>query len=838
MASPKTTPSPTTESKKLGTFGGVFTPSILTILGIILFLRVGYVVGAAGVPRALLILFMANAISVLTSVSLAAIATNLRVGKGGDYYLISRTLGIQYGGALGLILFLAQSVSVAFYCIGFAEAVRDLLGSESATVLRLLAASSAALLFVLAWLGAEWATRFQYVVMAALVIALASFFYGGAQAWTPEAVRGNLVPSSTAPFWAIFAIFFPAVTGFTQGVSLSGDLRDPSRSLPLGTFAAVGVSFVVYVVVVLLFAGALPGTVLVNDLGSMRRVSVIPALVDLGVICATLSSALASFMGAPRILQAVAGDKIFPGLGLFAHGTGETQNPRRALLLAAAIAATVIAMGDLNAIAPLVSMFFLISYGLLNYATFFEAQAQSPSFRPRFRWFDRRLSLLGAFACAGVMFAIDARWSLVAVAIMASLHVYLGRRARLRRWSDSTRAHRLQRVRQDLFAIAAEADHPADWRPVILAFSENPERLETVLQVTNWLEGESGFSTLVRIADARGSRAQALRDEVKSELQAKIKSGNYSTFAKVVVVEDARHAFPTVLQAHGLGPVRANTVLVNWLSDTSNFTNVHTYGNQLRYALRFGCNIVVVSGSTRDKNLLQETRAEDRRIDVWFRQNATGTLTLLLAYLTTRHRDWKEAKIRVLVTSSGDPEQVVSAMREKLDAFRIIAEVVVVQERNLDQLTQHSAGSELVLLPLRLEGDAVTSVFDASLDDIVANLGYVGFVLAKQDLDLDVDPEDGVLGELARAEEAARRARESAERAQSEVQRVEEGLAAGVDSSRVSSDGEPIPREAELAALRKRALKAKAKAEATQQELEALQRRMGRAEASGEQPAP
>ena len=295
-------------SANLGTFAGVFTPSVLTILGIILFLRLGYVVGNAGLGRALIIIGIANLISVLTSFSLAAVATNLKVKGGGDYYLISRTLGVQFGGAIGIVLFLAQSVSIAFYCLGFGEVVSALAGGRAWAHPQVVAAAAAGGLFLLAWLGADWATRFQYVVMGILALALISFFAGGLPQVSLHRMAANwAAPSFGGEFWVLFAIFFPAVTGFTQGVSMSGDLKDPGRSLPLGTFAAVGISILVYFGVALVFGAAAPLSELAGDYTVMNRLALWGPLIDAGVVAATLSSAMASFLGAPRILQSLAG---------------------------------------------------------------------------------------------------------------------------------------------------------------------------------------------------------------------------------------------------------------------------------------------------------------------------------------------------------------------------------------------------------------------------------------------------------------------------------------------------------------------------------------------------
>ncbi|MBW2705984.1 MAG: amino acid permease, partial [Deltaproteobacteria bacterium] len=351
----KAQPKPETKGK-LGTFAGVFTPSVLTILGIILFLRLGFVVGSAGLGRALIILALANGISILTSVSLSAIATNLKVKGGGDYYLISRTLGLEFGGAIGIVLFLAQSVSIAFYCIGFGEVINAMLATEFGHLPQIIAALAVSFLFIFAWLGADWATKFQYVVMSILTAALVSFFIGGYIKWDPALLAQNWsAPASSLGFWALFAIFFPAVTGFTQGVSMSGDLKDPGKSLPRGTFTAVGISIIVYFISAVVLAAALPADVLMGDYGAMNRVAYMAPLITAGVIAATLSSAMASFLGAPRILQSLAGDRIFPFLNACAKGTGPSENPRRGVLLSAGIAYATIGLGQLNLIAAVVS---------------------------------------------------------------------------------------------------------------------------------------------------------------------------------------------------------------------------------------------------------------------------------------------------------------------------------------------------------------------------------------------------------------------------------------------------------------------------------------------------
>jgi len=825
----------------LGTFSGVFTPSVLTILGIILFLRLGYITGAAGILQVLLIILVANAISVLTSISLSAIATNLRVKGGGDYYLISRTLGVEYGGALGVVLFLAQSVSIAFYAIGFGEAVTAIVGVGLPWLPQAIAAVAVSLLLLLAWMGSDWATRFQFVVMAVLFLAIAAFFMGGLPDFSVEQLRSNLLPPDTnggpgMSFWVLFALFFPAVTGFTQGVSMSGDLRNPGKSLPLGTLLAVGVSLVVYVGVALVFAGTVPASELIADYSAMRRVSLVPWLIDAGVIAATLSSALASFLGAPRILQSLAADRIFP-LGFFAAVHGADRNPRRGVLLSAGIAYATIALGDLNVIAPVVSMFFLISYGLLNYATYKEARSNSPSFRPRFHWFNAKLSLAGAIGCMGVMLAIHPAAAVIAVILLFGIYQYVAGTAAVDRWADSSRSHRFQRMRDDLYATANEPEHPRYWRPILLAFSDSTERRGRLLRFASWLEGESGLTTVVRVIQGSGPSLRRVRKEAEEELRAEIDRLGLHVFPRAIVAPDVDHAVPLLLQAYGLGPVRANTVLLNWPDWSKGHTDQRAanFVRRLRVTLRFTCNLVILSAGARDFEAIERTRPGKRTIDVWHRDNATGRLMLLLAYLMTRTKPWEDAHIRLLTTVPKDRSEstAIEELERMLDDVRIAAEPVMVDKAEPRTVIEHSSGSSAVFLPFSVADREPTSVY-GSPRELLPQLGLAALVLGAQDIELDADPEDGELGEIAHAVDAAekasktvRKVEQGAARAATEAQEKREELEAAAEKGATPeelADLESATREAAQEAERskRRAAKARAKAEIAAEEADSL----------------
>lgn len=756
MASNTQTPAgQSTDDKKLSTFAGVFTPSILTILGIILFMRLGYVVGSAGLKQALLIIFIANLISILTSLSLSAVATNLTVRGGGDYYLISRTLGLEFGGALGLVLFLAQSVSIAFYCIGFAEVLVGFWGGNEITV-QVIALVAIAGLFVLAWQGADWATRFQFVVMGLLVLALASFFLGGVLNWDNEVFRQNWQASDRGlGFWVLFAVFFPAVTGFTQGVSMSGDLRDPGKSLPRGTLLAVGISILVYFAAALIFAGVLPADILSVDYGAMNRVAWLPFLITLGVFAATLSSAMASFLGAPRILQSLAGDKIFPFLYFFAKGSGPANNPRRGVILATVIAVITVGLGNLNLIAAVVSMFFLISYGLLNYATYFEARAASPSFRPRFKWFHQNASLAGAIICLLVMLAIDWKAGALAVAVLFIIHQYLQVTVQQSRWADSRRSHHLHEVREHLLQVSQELEHPRDWRPHILAFSDDRERRRFLLHFADWLEGRSGLTTVARILVGSGVKMFKEKQQAEEELRGDIEQLDIHAFPLIISAPGFTQGSSILLQSYGVGPLRANTILLNRRSPYSQRffgQQPDSYGKNLRAALRLGYNLIILDAEEREWRAVHDQAEKDRCIDIWYEKDANGSLMLMLGYLMTRHPFWEHAKLRVIIKGENeDAEKAKQEMEEELDQVRINAEVVV--NGSTTACAEQSRSSSLVLLPVELKKGLLLDREQTPVEEILPILPLAAMVLATQDIQLDAEPEEGEAGLLADAED-------------------------------------------------------------------------------------
>jgi len=794
--SPHRAESPAEPTGTLGTFGGVFTPSVLTILGLVLFLRVAYVVGSVGLVRALVILALATTVSVLTSISLATVATNMKVRGGGEYFLVSRTLGVEFGGAVGVVLYLAISVSIAFYSIGFAEAVVAAMDRDSTLLVRVIAAGLVLLLAGIGAIGADLATRLQFFVMALLILALGSFFIGAAGEFDLAVVDDNLdQPESGVGFWEAFAIFFPAVTGFSQGVAMSGDLRSPSRSITRGTFAAVGLSTFVYIAAILVLAGSASAAVLAEETTTiMGDLSLASWTMLIGVLAATLSSALASTLGAPRVLQRLGEDRVLPRLEAFAVGAGPANNPRRALVVCVVIALATVAAGDLNAIAPIISMFFLATYGLINYATYFEIRAGGTSFRPRFRYYDRRASLAGTLACAGAIVAINPVAGAVAALVLFALFNYLRHRDVPDRWVDSTGSHHYSRTREHIRALAAEPSAGRDWRPEILAFvPRDPTSRRRMMTIASWLEGKTGFLTAVRIIEGSGPRLRRQAREVEEDLAAELDQLDSGAFSRVLLVADADAGVQSLVQSHGLGPVRANLTLFGARDLRGSEADRVTYSKMLQNCARFGTNVAVINVRDDAWERFESTPEEERSIALWWSDDQVGQLITLIGWLCRRHPDWSKASIIVNVPIEGDPDERAAAVErvsQVLEAGRIDAAVREV-DATPAALTAAMAEATLAFAPLRIRRGVAMGPFETPLGMLIESLPLAVMVLATEQVELGAEADDEEFAAYSRMQEQVDAARQRAADLDAEAARLlvaAEALRLEVETS---ADGDP-----------------------------------------------
>ncbi|MFH0993896.1 MAG: amino acid permease [Pseudomonadota bacterium] len=681
------------QSTKFGTFGGVFTPSVLTILGVIMFLRYSTVVGYAGLWGSLLILLVAKAITVITGLSLSSISTNMRVKGGGAYYMISRSLGVEFGGMIAVFFSIAQAVAVTLYVIGFTEALFSALPTISLSF-RTVATLTNIIVFLCVYVGAGWSIRIQYGILAIMFVAIGSFVIGAWEHSTMDILCANLLPNWTEEytFFSVLALFFPAVTGIMAGVNMSGDLKDPSRSIPAGTFAAIATTALIYTGIALLLAASNPRTILIGDSFVMKNTAWSGSLIYAGVFCATLSSALGSMMGAPRIIQAFARDNIFKHLKWFGHGSGISNEPRRAMVLTFIIAQLGIMAGNLDNVAPIITMFFLITYGTVNLACFYESISRNPSFRPTFQINHWAIALTGAMGCLTVMFLINMLWAIMAILLAGGMFVFIKRAEIIVQWGDSKSGLAFQRARKALLRLEQERYHPKNWRPSILVLSGGAWNRWHLISYACLLSANRGIVSLAQIIAGNLENLMVRQQEAEKLMRKFIREERFPAFPVVVVDENFAEGLKALLQCHGIGGLKPNTILLGWSEDpakTGVFSIILSLAKQMTRSV-----LVVRSSQKQDKS---ETPTGN--INIWWNDSKNGPMMLLLGFLLKENLEWRDCALRILrpVPLKADVENVTVEMKKMLSGARISADIVILPTENPQESVNQAMHPSAVL---------------------------------------------------------------------------------------------------------------------------------------------
>ncbi|MCF8368868.1 MAG: amino acid permease [Bacteroidales bacterium] len=674
------------KSNKFGAFGGVFTPSILTILGVIMYMRLPMIVGQAGLFATIGIIVVAHIISITTGLSVSSIATDKKVKAGGTYYIISRSLGLPIGGTLGLALFVGLSFSVSLYLIGFSESFLGFWGYDI-TINNIRIAGSIILfaVTVITFISTSLAVKTQYIIMTAIFLSLISIFFGNHD-FTPTAP--NLFGSeSTVPLMVLFGIFFPAVTGFEAGVSMSGDLKDPKRSIPKGTIAAIAIGLVVYIILVFFLSYSVSSDLLANDPNALLKIAWIPELVVAGIWGATLSSALGSILAAPRILQATAVDRITPKL--FARGTKATNEPRNAILITFFIAECGILIGELDVIARIVSVFFITTYGFLNLSSAFEAKT-SADFRPDFKvpyW----VGIIGAAACTLVMIQLDFLAMMGAIVILGLLYLFIKRKQLTLESGDAWSSVWASLVKTALQRLNISSIHTRNWRPNIIMFSGDAAARPHLTK--------SGIDLAGKLGMISGFELEPSKDQILIKNKRTLLPSTDSSQLTIHTHQcrDVLSGIDEIVRTYGFTGVEPNTILMGWSRKEA---NRESWINLLRNFQRNNFNSIFLNYDPVKKF------GKQRTIDVWW--SGWGTNLVFSIYLMrhlTSVGEWKDSSIRLLVIHK-DPklvEKIHKTIARVLDQYRINLAVKVIDNsidnyHRDDIISRESANTDLTVI--------------------------------------------------------------------------------------------------------------------------------------------
>ncbi len=736
------------KSKGFGT-APVFFTAISTILGAILFLRFGFAVGTIGFWGVIGIILLGHLVTIPTALAISEIATNKRVEGGGEYFIISRSFGLNIGATIGIALYLSQAISVAFYVIAFTEAfeyffhyLKDALGF---VVPRQVVSIPAmlGLAFLIVKKGANLGVKALYFVIVILFVSLTLFFVGT----TDFAAQSdfNLFSAELRnmdQFFVVFAIVFPAFTGMTAGVGLSGDLKDPSKSIPLGTTTATFAGMVIYMFIVYKLAYSASIEDLTNNQLIMAKIAFGGVIiVPLGLAASTISSALGSIMVAPRTLQALAVDRSFPSTKLnrwLSKSRQKDGEPINASLVTSVIAFVFVAMGNVNAVAEIISMFFMVTYGSLCLISFLNHFGASPSYRPYFksRWY---ISLLGFVISIWVMFKINTPYAIMSVILMTSIYLYVNNYHKNRKGLEAIFVNAIFQLNKNFQVYIQKSSNKRDkkeWRPSAVCISKDSFQRNTAFKLLNWISYKYGFGTYMHLIEGYYSRKT--NEQAKNELSKLIekfdKTENH-VYVDTIISPSYTSAVAQTIQVPGISGMENNMVIFEFdKEDPDNLSHIID-------------NFGLVKSGNFDICILGSARKQieyNGDIHVWIRSLDTdnANLMIMLSFIILGHPDWKKANIKIFETcKTGQEKETYARMGELVQTGRLPITSknieIITEEENVSiksLINEKSADAGLTILGFR--GDQL-KLQNEDLFNGYDNLGTVLYVNSHHQMEIE-----------------------------------------------------------------------------------------------------
>ncbi|XP_049421449.1 solute carrier family 12 member 7 isoform X3 [Epinephelus fuscoguttatus] len=804
------------KSPQMGTFMGVYLPCLQNILGVILFLRLTWIVGTAGILESLAIVCLCCSCTMLTAISMSAIATNGVVPAGGSYYMISRSLGPEFGGAVGLCFYLGTTFAGSMYILGTIEILLTYIVPKAAIFvaekkedevdallnnMRVYGSCCLALMAVVVFVGVKYVNKLALVFLACVILSILAIYAGviksifeppdfpvcmlgnrtlqnhnfdrclktevidnitvttklwklfcetdGLNATCNEYFNNNnvtevqgipgltsgvisenmwsvygplgmmvedkkmpsfggsdpaqdiympyVVNDITAFFTLLVGIYFPSVTGIMAGSNRSGDLRDAQKSIPIGTILAIATTSFIYISCVVLFGACIEGVLLRDKFGDAVKGNLVigtlswpsPWVIVIGSFFSCCGAGLQSLTGAPRLLQAIARDGIVPFLQVFGHGKANGE-PTWALLLTAGICEIGILIASLDAVAPILSMFFLMCYLFVNLACAVQTLLRTPNWRPRFKYYHWALSFLGMSLCLALMFICSWYYAIVAMGIASCIYKYIEYRGAEKEWGDGIRGLSLNAARYALIRLEDAPPHTKNWRPQLLVLlnvdSDQGVKHPRLLSFTTQLKAGKGLTIVGNVLEGtyltKDSEARCAEQNIKSAMSAERTKG----FCHVVVSSNLRDGMSHLIQSAGLGGMKHNTVLMAWPGTWRQSNDPQSWKNFIETVRETtAAHQALLVAKNVDSFPTNQDRLGEGTIDVWWVVHDGGML-MLLPFLLRQHKVWRKCKMRIFTVAQMDDNSI--QMKKDLQMFlyhlRLDAEVEVVEMHDND----------------------------------------------------------------------------------------------------------------------------------------------------------
>lgn len=664
-------------SLKFGT-APVFFTAISTILGAILFLRFGYAVGSVGFIGVLLIILLAHLVTIPTSLAISEISTNKRVEGGGEYFIISRSFGLNIGATIGFALFLSQAISVAFYVIAFTEAFQFFFEYIETTYNLYVPRQiiSVPVMLVLAYFiinkGAKLGVSALYLVVGILAISIVLFFLGDPISQVEQTTAfSNFEFRNADDFFMVFAIIFPAFTGMTAGVGLSGDLKDPAKSIPLGTITATFLGMITYFFISYKLSLSASPEELMNNQFVMSKIAIGGmVIIPLGLAASTISSALGSVMVAPRTLQALANDGSFPIATInswLSKSRLKDGEPANASVITCSIAMIFVIMGDINAVARIISMFFMITYGSLCLISFLNHFGSSPSYRPSFKskWY---ISLIGFLTAVWVMFKIDITYSILSLVIILLVYFYIDLIHRERKGISSIFANAIFQINRSMQLFLQKSKvlrSSSEWRPSVICVSESSFERDSAFRFINWISYKYGFGTYIHRINNYFSKETNIKAQEDLKKLIKNYGDGSHVYVDTIISPSYTMSIAQAIQIPSISGMENNTLLLEYEKEDPKGLNEIIDNYKLINSGKFD---ICILASSRKPIIF------NNGIHVWIKASDTenANLMIYLSYILLEHPDWKKSNIKIFeICQKEKIIQTQEKMRKLLEEGRL-----------------------------------------------------------------------------------------------------------------------------------------------------------------------
>lgn len=703
--------SPTKGKLGFGT-GPVFFTAISTILGAILFLRFGFAVGTLGFGGAILIVLLGHMVTIPTAMAISEIATNKKVEGGGAYYIISRSFGLNIGATIGIALYFSQAISVAFYVIAFTEGFEPIfnwVNTEYGIMFPRQAVSLPAMALLgllILTKGAGMGMKALYVVVVLLFGSIILFFIGGEIAPPAEQVQGFSQPfNNMDDFFLVFAIIFPAFTGMAAGLGLSGDLKNSARSIPLGTILATVVGMIIYFLVIWKLTISASNEELMSDQLIMSKIALYGWIaIPVGLAASTVSSAIGSIMVAPRTLQALGVDRAFPIRVVnryFAKGQKGTNEPFNASLISVVIAFVFVALGNLDSVAQIISMFFMVTYGAVCLISFLNHFGSDPSYRPVFKskWY---ISLVGFLISIWLMFQISGFYATISIVLMIMIYLMISQYHKSRRGLQSIfkgAIFQLNRKLQVYLQKSERLKQDESWRPSAVCVSKDSFKREEVFDLLNWISFKYGFGTYMHLIE--GYYSKTAQEDARIQLKkliAKSEKKNSNVYIDTLISPSYTSAIAQIVQLPGISGMENNMIIFEY--DKASPENLDQIIDNYKLVRAGNYDVCILGSSHKSKNF--------NSIHVWIRSFdfENSNLMILLSFIIWAHPDWKKARIKIFdICDEPDLEKHKQELVEMMKTGRI-----PITEKNIEIIRKDEDVSSKTIINEKSEEASLTII--------------------------------------------------------------------------------------------------------------------------------